>query len=206
MLSLLLLLSNFNPHSRKGSDLWDSSSAGCCCNFNPHSRKGSDGGQKSEINDCWDFNPHSRKGSDFSAMQLVLLTGISIHTPARGVTSKDDIYGWCITISIHTPARGVTFARSNHRPGEGISIHTPARGVTTPPKLLKSVLSHFNPHSRKGSDMCLCVKDLQAEYFNPHSRKGSDRELFEYFFVPDISIHTPARGVTEVCPFGYRSI
>ena len=55
---------------------------------------------------------------------------ISIHTPARGVTTmllEDHILE---TISIHTPARGVTILE-NVTSGEiKISIHTPARGVT----------------------------------------------------------------------------
>ncbi len=35
-------------------------------------------------------------------------------------------------------------------------------------------------------------------YFNPHSRKGSDKTDFRPFRDIQISIHTPARGVTKV--------
>ena len=34
------------------------------------------------------FNPHSRKGSDISAVEVLEIVQISIHTPARGVTSR----------------------------------------------------------------------------------------------------------------------
>ena len=57
--------------------------------------------------------------------------GISIHTPARGVTM---IYmqnnGQVAFISIHTPARGVTRINTYINDINSISIHTPARGVT----------------------------------------------------------------------------
>ena len=36
-----------------------------------------------------DFNPHSRKGSDKRIHRVKVYTGISIHTPARGVTMAD---------------------------------------------------------------------------------------------------------------------
>ena len=38
------------------------------------------------------FNPHSRKGSDFDPPALPDFTGISTHTPARGVTVKQTIF------------------------------------------------------------------------------------------------------------------
>ena len=43
----------------------------------------------------------------------------------------------------------------------------------------------------QGSDGADC-KD-----FNPHSRKGSDRKIFLERSNLEISIHTPARGVTD---------
>ena len=33
--------------------------------------------------------------------------------------------------------------------------------------------------------------------FNPHSREGSDYESYETFLLYQISIHTPAKGVTD---------
>ena len=80
-----------------------------------------------------------------------------------------------------------------------ISIHTPARGVTILSTLLFAVYCDFNPHSRTGSDLYVCLDgrqqvisihtpargvtrtwdSLRWRYanFNPHSRTGSDRVL-----------------------------
>ncbi len=80
------------------------------------------------------FNPHSRKGSD------------------NARTSGDHIFG----ISIHTPARGVTLYVHVNADNDTISIHTPARGVTHLTKNGRSYLFNFNPHSRKGSDCTAC--------------------------------------------------
>jgi len=124
-------LCDFNPHSRKGSDFHP----GCCCDrlccisihtpargvtwfnqgcdghhrdFNPHSRKGSDVISWNTQYRWTDFNPHSRKGSDNSVPFLGLMASISIHTPARGVTTFLSMVQTLLGISIHTPARGVT--------------------------------------------------------------------------------------------------
>ncbi len=56
--------------------------------------------------------------------------GISIHTPARGVTVDRLRYSLHTKISIHTPARGVTPFPCVANFFTSISIHTPARGVT----------------------------------------------------------------------------
>ena len=143
---------------------------------------------------------------------------ISIHTPARGVTSSAVGVSSLLGISIHTPARGVTDATNitlvvmifqstlpqgewlwGLKPSEmlwHISIHTPARGVTKIHLSSFCFRVNFNPHSRKGSDRSirnLCVGDCN---FNPHSRKGSDKVTIAYTGFDGISIHTPARGVT----------
>ena len=77
--------------------------------FNPHSREGSDTTNewldKTPIN----FNPHSREGSDGAAVTGgSQAQGISIHTPAKGVTTEYKRTTSKQGISIHTPAKGVT--------------------------------------------------------------------------------------------------
>ena len=54
--------------------------------FNPHSRKGSDQRHSGAWWRFLNFNPHSRKGSDFLCRRIPMRGLISIHTPARGVT------------------------------------------------------------------------------------------------------------------------
>ena len=100
---------NFNPHSRKGSDVISDSSSIITFDFNPHSRKGSDVSYSRKNYFCNHFNPHSRKGSDRQLRQTWPPCMISIHTPARGVTYGLVRRGFLVMlISIHTPARGVT--------------------------------------------------------------------------------------------------
>ena len=65
-------------------------------------------------------------------------------------------------ISIHTPARGVTGALPFFVDLWGISIHTPARGVTYS-AVSKASTRHFNPHSRKGSDLMVILNVLSAQ-------------------------------------------
>ena len=76
--------------------------------FNPHSRTGSDLPIRSHDDMGFDFNPHSRTGSDLYCEEIDMVNEISIHTPARGVTSPLNYWAQMVYISIHTPARGVT--------------------------------------------------------------------------------------------------
>ncbi len=149
-----------------------------------------------------DFNPHSRKGSDGNWGCVIYLSQISIHTPARGVTSgtryslllkrnfnphsrkgSDGIvdmvvHNWEL-ISIHTPARGVTLYFFRLLLLLLISIHTPARGVT-----------------RRGSglDGTVCISIHTPA-------RGVTQVQNANLIAIRISIHTPARGVTQV--YGY---
>ena len=57
---------------------------------------------------------------------------------------------------------------------------------------------YFNPHSREGSDGVLGRLSGIGADFNPHSREGSDITHTEDLEVSmQISIHTPAKGVTQ---------
>ena len=81
--------SGFNPHSRVGSDTVAAVSTAGRWSFNPHSRVGSDYDTGSAASCTAGFNPHSRVGSDAEELQLLCLFGVSIHTPAWGVTLAD---------------------------------------------------------------------------------------------------------------------
>ena len=58
--------------------------------------------------------------------------------------------------------------------------------------------ANFNPHSREGSDDCGLRFGLGSRNFNPHSREGSDWGAVGTLTKNQISIHTPAKGVTYV--------
>ncbi|EEA82730.1 hypothetical protein CLONEX_01346 [[Clostridium] nexile DSM 1787] len=77
---------------------------------------------------------------------------ISIHTPAKGVTKRFNLFKNNIFISIHTPAKGVTEGQREIAAELGISIHTPAKGVTRSVCETLKTSRYFNPHSREGSD------------------------------------------------------
>ena len=104
-------------------------------------------------------------------------------------------------ISIHTPAKGVTPYFSPYKNVSRISIHTPAKGVTK--NLFQGTVytDYFNPHSREGSDGIMSIHLLQYSHFNPHSREGSDEILQGSNNGDVISIHTPAKGVTQLAKF-----
>ena len=55
-------------------------------------------------------------------------------------------------ISIHTPAKGVTSSSGSTTVIFFISIHTPAKGVTNTGGISMIENVNFNPHSREGSD------------------------------------------------------
>jgi len=54
------------------------------------------------------FNPHAREGRDYLGRYLERVDEISIHTPAKGVTTAAGTLIYLQNISIHTPAKGVT--------------------------------------------------------------------------------------------------
>ena len=100
-------------------------------------------------------------------------------------------------ISIHTPAKGVTASACVRGSTSVISIHTPAKGVTRSGRRVSSSLQNFNPHSREGSDVEENRFYKRQYYFNPHSREGSDCQKSQTLGCRQISIHTPAKGVTR---------
>ena len=166
-------------------------------NFNPHSREGSDRARKAIMKALKNFNPHSREGSDENGALFKVIYTISIHTPAKGVTIlalRSAIYG---LISIHTPAKGVTLITDFAADLIMISIHTPAKGVTrcSGNQTVRCYISIHTP--AKGVTNTGGISMMENVNFNPHSREGSDcfypclRLTFKY-----ISIHTPAKGVT----------
>ncbi len=143
---------------------------------------------------------------------------ISIHTPARGVTTAgcpgngadfnphsrtgSDIDSLKIipfsVISIHTPARGVTVKRPLLSSRRQISIHTPARGVTLRDVSQASYPLDFNPHSRTGSDHFIALINSLYNKISIHTpARGVTSQFFYVKVQIQISIHTPARGVTN---------
>ena len=213
----------FNPHSREGSDSAARSSSDKinlisihtpakgvtevfsyaffkAIYFNPHSREGSDASRIKHINLLEHFNPHSREGSDAAfflspdnttAFQSTLprrewrkvITSISSGSERfQSTLPRREWLIWEIVISRK----------------KLISIHTPAKGVTQCTPYFVNNTSNFNPHSREGSDLQRRWNIADLWNFNPHSREGSDRvRILPGSTTGEISIHTPAKGVTQ---------
>ena len=140
--------------------------------FNPHSRKGSDPKSSSDLR-LKKISIHTpARGVTQARRQARKQAQISIHTPARGVTITNLQNSVTEYISIHTPARGVTKFRAHQHHIHIISIHTPARGVTSEPLFTLSSNGYFNPHSRKGSDCHLCISFLILYLFQSTLPQG----------------------------------
>ena len=102
----------------------------CKADFNPHSREGSDSNGRWNGHEAGNFNPHSREGSDDSWLLYTPTMDISIHTPAKGVTSAvmcDSASGEYF--NPHS-REGSDKGQMSFDDIQEISIHTPAKGVT----------------------------------------------------------------------------
>ena len=156
-------------------------------NFNPRSREGSDKAQHIQETVQDNFNPRSREGSDLGNLVHVLAITIfsthflqvfiiSIRAPARGATVN-------VSIPLSPHLFQSALPRGERPPVQNcpnhfgiISIRAPARGAT--------VLSQWKPH--------------RPRHFNPRSRKGSDLQHQPTYLLLPISIRAPARGATPV--------
>ena len=75
---------DFNPRSRKGSDVYPGLFLDRAGYFNPRSRKGSDVSEKLFEKTFQDFNPRSRKGSDYTPHNFLLMRFIFQSTLPQG--------------------------------------------------------------------------------------------------------------------------
>ena len=128
---------------------------------------------------------------------IFALRAVSIHTPARGVTSYFFIVAsscdcfnphsrtgsdlrvvldLCVlwNVSIHTPARGVTQSQSASAQNFSVSIHTPARGVTVKDSQRDKQLQVSIHTPARGVTYPVTSILFVHLSFNPHSRTGSD--------------------------------
>ncbi len=85
------------------------------------------------------------------------------------------------------------------RPGGTFTCFNPHSRTGSDPTQAHGISAHdcFNPHSRTGSDRHEVQILRRRSRFNPHSRTGSDvcKSCMAQYHI--VSIHTPARGVTE---------
>ena len=146
-------------------------------------------------------------------------TQISIHTPAKGVTVIISVWTVPFPFQSTLPRREWQNPQKYPHTRQEFQSTLPRR-EWQPRRRIQALFWYFNPHSREGSDKWNCSdwnyyrnfnphsregSDIQSgwfgllqKHFNPHSREGSDLLRFAIRFPSaSISIHTPAKGVTQ---------
>ena len=166
-------------------------------NFNPRSRKGSDLRQLANMSFIFDFNPRSRKGSDRLGNRICWRHGISTHAPARGATYSPhrnrefDLFQ-------PTLPQGERHWFDAAKKADGKFQPTLPQGERQTSQRTKLRDCDFNPRSRKGSDDYATHFSYTEWDFNPRSRKGSDVYYAGGIYEDlGISTHAPARGATK---------
>ena len=167
---------NFNPRSRKGSDICPGIFHRSHADFNPRSRKGSDEGETGSAGTFGKFQstlPQGERQADNP--MLVSMLAISIHAPARGATlPKTKLFMQCQFQS------------------------TLPQGERPSPSFTCPMASKFQSTLPQGERPRLQVPIPYCGNFNPRSRKGSDRPPdTDGRRLAQISIHAPARGATR---------
>ena len=155
-----------------------------------------------------------------SGVSIISDSGVSIHVPARGTTSKPSRTSHSGLIQSTYPQGERPPAKSTYRKTIAVSIHVPARGTTGIAAVIATLwntfqstfpqgerpgsrpspswrLNRFNPRSRKGNDCSISVSHHMSNSFNPRSRKGNDTDSVSVLFHITVSIHVPARGTTQ---------
>ena len=85
---------------------------------------------------------------------------------------------------------------SGYTKSQIISIHAPARGATAAEAAATRLLQHFNPRSRKGSDVLSCPFNGIHDISIHAPARGATAHFFRLEHHHNISIHAPARGAT----------
>ena len=127
------------------------------------------------------------------------LLRVSIHTPTKGVTcfTKRFIHLRCV--SIHTPTKGVTyFSLVDIKTRRFQSTHPRRVWLTLIIWLLLIIC--FNPHTHEGCDtLPINLLVLCLVFQSTHPRRVWLRADAQTLREIKVSIHTPTKGVTNLC-------
>ena len=178
---------NFNPRSRKGSDLASFPVNSSRINFNPRSRKGSDADKQQWYAYAVQFQSTLPQGERPGQGKSSIRCWIFQSTLPQGERPMINIGSTPLPyISIHAPARGATGSGSNADRCDRISIHAPARGATRLLHLYTDMYQEFQSTLPQGERPKAFAIAISIIYFNPRSRKGSDQ--FGLGFPPLCSV------------------
>ena len=207
---------SFNPHTHEGCDWLIMRPAYISSGFNPHTHEGCDIQLGKLLTGNTSFNPHTHEGCDAGyiaphtfeetfqsthprrvwLLQLfhqIVRTGVSIHTPTKGVTYFwfPSYYFTLLFQSTHPrrvwlrlsclPTCSVCFNPHTH---EGcdlanpvisaislVSIHTPTKGVTLLALLIISPISFQSTHPRRVWLKEIIKGGKVAEFQSTHPRR-----------------------------------
>ena len=126
---------------------------------------------------------------------------ISIHAPAKGATTGITLLMYFTVFQSSLPRRKRLNRCKDVQKAYGISILAPAKGATTATVRLKRWHRHFNPRSRKGSDLPQKRKRRYIRIFQstlPRRERLQSQRIWETQHF--ISIHAPAKGATAYIP------
>ena len=131
--------------------------------------------------------------------QVIYISKVSIHAPARGATQTPKGYDTYEIVSIHAPARGATDFVVPLPLSYAVSIHAPARGATTTLRPLSPRGGCFNPRAREGRDTTRNTYILKVIQFQSTRPRGA-RLLPRSRFVSCLTFQsTRPRGARRKC-------
>ena len=128
---IIARFSCFNPRTRTGCDLFDLIPLAPSIRFqstHPHGVR-RPVAVNPAVSDAVSIHAPARGATSIEDV-IRIINGVSIHAPARGATQYCFLSFRQFLVSIHAPARGATSAIIEIDTRLVVSIHAPARGAT----------------------------------------------------------------------------
>ncbi len=143
-------------------------------NFNPRTRTGYDSLTVVTTSCVTDFNPRTRTGYDLNTLAQIPGARISIHVPARGTTTINQMLqqlGYQFQSTYPHGVRRISGVRC--RGSNDFNPRT-RTGYDTPSASIGTSLINFNPRTRTGYDGSCGCRSATPQNFNPRTRTGYD--------------------------------
>ena len=113
-------------------------------------------------------------GRHICTTYILFLVLISIHTPAKGATSKTVTLLKGSTFLFTPPRRGRPSSRMRSTTMSQISIHAPAKGATPTERSRKVIWYYFYSRPREGGDILSVLIRQVLLHFYSRPREGGD--------------------------------
>ena len=144
------------------------------------------------------FYSHAREGRDDGLSGSFKAVDISTHTPARGVTGS--AFNFLIdNFHFYSHAREGRDGRPRSNETGNTDFYSHAReGRDQGYNVDLMANTDFYSHAREGRDQFSFAFIHASSDFYSHAREGRDYREKRWYYEPEISTHTPARGVTPI--------